>query len=490
MFNGMNKTVKEQLEINGIPIGPSLSKEQAKAIYAMGEEAVIFVLLTQAKLADEKKLQELKTASGPGGPDDPSCPSGQKPAYKKPEPKKRKSKSGQKKGHKGARRLKPKNIDKTVDIRAKRCPYCGGKLNICSDFRNRYVEDIPEGVKVEIIKFVIHRDYCSCCKKAVEGTVPDVLPKSTIGNRILAMSAWLHYCLGTTISQVLSIFNFHLQFKMTNGGLVHMWHRLAKILEPWYQEIANDVSRSGILHSDESGWRVNGKTHWLWCFTTQFSTLFAIEKSRAGPVILQYIKDIFDGVLVSDFFGAYNILICAKQKCLVHLLRELERVTKYKDTSSDWPDFCKKIKRLIRDGIRLRKAFDSLDSEVYQRRYHRIEARLQALIDSQWENKNACRLSERLKRHQHELFTFLIETDVPFDNNFAERMIRLGVIMRKNSYNNRSKKGASTQSILMSIFVTIKQRGLNPIDTVVKALRIYLETGNLPTLRAFSTSDG
>lgn len=486
MLDGMVTTVKEQLEINGIPLGSSLSKEQAEAIYAMGKEAVIFALLAQAKLAAEA-AEAQKPA--PGGPDDPSCPSGQKPTYEKPEPKKRKKKPGRKKGHEGARRPKPKGVDRTETIREDTCPDCGSRLHKCSDFRDRFVEDIPEGIKVEVVRYVIYRDWCPCCRKSVEGPAPDVLPRSTIGNRLLVMSAWLHYCLGVTISQVLAIFNFHLQFKMTDGGLVQMWHRLATILKPWYQEIGNDVSQSGVLHGDESGWRVNGKSHWLWCFTTKLATLFAIEKSRAGPVILKYIKEIFDGVLVSDFFGAYNILTCAKQKCLVHLLRELERVTKYKDTSKDWPAFCKKLKRLVRDAIRLRKAFDSLDMETYQRRYHRIEERLQALIDTEWTNKEAKRLVKRLIRHQHELFTFVLETDVPFDNNFAERMIRLGVIMRKNSYNNRSAKGAYTQSVLMSVFITLKQRGLNPIDTVIEALRVYIKTGKLPPLADFSASD-
>ncbi len=485
MFSGMTETVQEQLEINGIPIGAELTKEQAEAIYAMGKDAVVFVLMTQAKIAADNPDDQKQH---PGGPDDPSCPSAQKPTYKKPEPKKRKSKPGQKKGHKGTRRAKPETIDRTEHLRAKTCPICGEQLTECNGMRHRYVEDIPEGIKVEVIRYVIHRDFCSKCRKHVEPPVPEVLPKSTIGNRLLAMSAWLHYCLGVTISQVLSIFNFHLQFEMSNGGLVHMWHRLAGILEPWYQEIADDVSRAGVLHGDESGWRVNGKTHWLWCFTTPIATLFAIEKSRAGPVILKYIKDIFNGVLVSDFFGAYNILTCAKQKCLVHLLRELERVTKYKDTTKDWPDFCKKLKRLIRDGIRLRKAFDTLDSETYERRYQLLEERLQAMAYGDWKNPNANRLANRLKRHQNEIFTFVLETEVPFDNNFAERMIRLGVIMRKNSFNNRSQKGAQTQSILMSIFTTLKQRDLNPIDTVIKALRIYQKTGTLPPLSQFSAS--
>ncbi len=62
--------------------------------------------------------------------------------------------------------------------------------------------------------------------------------------------------------------------------------------------------------------------------------------------------------------------------------------------------------------------------------------------------------------------------------------------MRKNSYNNRSEKGAITQSVLMSVFFTIKQRGLNPVDTAKKALRIYIKTGNLPQLTEVAASNG
>ena len=178
MLDGMVTTVKEQIEINGIPLGPSLSKEQAEAIYAMGKEAVVFVLLTQAKLAAEA-TQAQKPA--PGGPDDPSCPSGQKPVYEKPEPKNKKKKPGQKKGHKGTRRPKPETVDRTDTVREERCPDCGSKLHKCSGFRDRYIEDIPEGIKVEIVRYVIYRDWCPCCRKAVEGSVPDVLPRSTIG---------------------------------------------------------------------------------------------------------------------------------------------------------------------------------------------------------------------------------------------------------------------------------------------------------------------
>lgn len=303
-------------------------------------------------------------------------------------------------------------------------------------------------------------------------------------------SAWLHFALGNTISQILEVFNFHLQFKVSPGGLVQMWHRLSEILLRWYEEITEDIQRAGVLHGDETGWRVNGRTHWLWCFTSRTATIFTIERSRASPVVLEFIKDCFAGVFVSDFWYAYNVLTCAKQKCLGHLLRELKRVQQYKDTSGDWARFSKKLKRLIRDAIRLRKQMDELDEASYQRRCKRIEKRLKHVIAYKWSNKEARRLLKRLNRHQDELFTFLYNEDVPFDNNFGERSIRGAVIMRKNSYNNRSQRGAMTQSVLMSVFFTLKQRGLNPVDTVKKALKMYIKTGTLPKLAEFTASNG
>jgi transposase len=478
----------EQHNLDDIALGVGLTEAQAKAIFALGEEAVVFALLKQAKMMAEQNQNKKIINSH----DDPSCPSGQKPPYVKPNKKenKRRKKNGRKKGHSGSRRNTPEHIDRTVVHRADCCPDCGGKLNECSDTRDRLIEDIPETVRIEVIRHVIHRDWCPACRKTVEPAVTEALPKASIGNGILVLCAWLHYSLGNTISQILDVFNYHLQFKISPGGLVQMWHRLADILYSWYEEIMEDIQNAGVLHGDETGWRVNGKTHWLWCFTSKTATIFTIERSRAGPVVLEFIKECFDGVFVSDFWGAYNVLSCAQQKCLVHLLRDMERVWKAKDSKKDWPRFSKKLKRLIRDAIRLWYRMDTMDEVTYQNRQERIERRLQLLIDHEWTNKEARRLIKRLKRHQHQIFTFLDNPEVPFDNNFGERSIRGAVIMRKNSFNNRSDKGAKTQSVLMSVFFTLKQRGLNPVDTVKKALKIYIKTGNLPKLAELSASDG
>ena len=488
-FQRMETANVEEHTINSISLGPGLTEEQAGQIFALGKDAVVFALLQLAQMVP----QQTPETPAPGGPEDPSCPSGQKPVFTKPNKKegqRKGKKPGRKKGHTGSRRGKPDQVDHVEEHRASSCPDCGGELKACTDSRERYVEDILDEVRVEVTQHIIHRDWCSACRKMVEPVVAVALPKAQIGNGILVLSAWLHFALGTTISQILAVFNFHLQFKLSPGGLVQMWHRLADILESWYEEIAEDIQQSGVLHGDETGWRVDGRTSWLWCFTSRFATIFTIERSRGSPVVLEFIKECFNGVLVSDFWYAYNVLSCAKQKCLAHLLRELKRVWQYKDSGGDWPRFCKKLKRLIRDAIRLRKRLDELDETTYLRRCKQIEKRLQLIIEAEWSNKEAKRLVKRLRRHQDELFTFLSHPEVPFDNNFGERTIRGAVIMRKNSYNNRSERGARTQAILMSVFYTLKQRGLNPIDTVKQALKIYITTGTLPKLAELSASDG
>ena len=222
---------------------------------------------------------------------------------------------------------------------------------------------------------------------------------------------------------------------------------------------------------------------------TQKETFYFIVPSRGQPAIQEFFKEFCDGVLVTDFWGPYEQVACAgMQKCLAHLLREFKRIEKYKDTSEDWPQFRKKLQRIVMDAIRLwRDKRESLDAEVYTRRCEQIEVRLDALLSQEYKNPQAQRLVKRLHKYWLAIFTFLYRTDVPFDNNHAERSIRPAVIMRKNSYGNRSTDGAETQSILMSVFRTLKQRNLSPTDTLCEALRQYCLTGTLPPLAYFTS---
>ena len=208
-----------------------------------------------------------------------------------------------------------------------------------------------------------------------------------------------------------------------------------------------------------------------------------IDRKRGSPALKRFFKKEFAGVLVTDFWGAYNAVVCArKQKCLPHLLRDLKRTQHYHKPEGDWPEFSKQLKRLIRDSIRLSKRRKELSAKAFASRRKRLDVRLQALLSQPWEQRHARRLVKRLRRHACELFTFLDHPEVPSDNNHAERQIRPAVIARKNSYANGSEDGAETQAILMSVFRTLKQRGHNPVAAVSDAVRTYLRTGQLPPL--------
>jgi hypothetical protein len=119
----------------------------------------------------------------------------------------------------------------------------------------------------------------------------------------------------------------------------------------------------------------------------------------------------------------------------------------------------------------------------------RLEARLQRLIASPWENPHARQLVKRLRRHAQELFTFRDPPEVPFDNNHAERTIRPAVIIRKNSYANGSDAGADLHAVRMSIYRTLQQHGHHPLQTIVAAIRQYLTTGVLPPLPQKTSED-
>jgi hypothetical protein len=453
-----------------------LTAEQARraATFDSALDEYAWIVMAQRIAALEASL------AGAKGPD-PATPSGQIPIYTKPPARKRKGEPGAKLGHPGHRRKPPVEIDRHEEHRLAVCPDCGGPLQRCQRSRTRVIVDIPIAIQPEAAEPTIHRDYCASCKKHVEPVVPDALPRSTIGHRAVALTAWLHYGLGVTIDQVVDIMSCHLQTRLSPGGVVAIWQRLAQILEAWYQQIADEARQSAVLHADETGWRVQGTTHWLWCFTSQTTCFYLVDRSRGSPALQKFFLEAFDGVLVRDFWAPYDALTVGDhQCCLVHLLRELEKVDKH-NRSDTWLAFAKKLRRLVRDGIRLRKRAD-FTPEAYRSRIQCLDRRLIEMAEETYDDSDAKRLAKRLSKYRDSIFTFLDYENVPFENNHAERQIRPAVVLRKNSQSNRSERGAATQSVLMSVYRTLKLRGHDPLAVMVEALRGYMRTGELPPL--------
>ena len=403
------------------------------------------------------------------------------PPYLKPASNKKRKPPGRKKGHVGLSRLRPEAVDHFKEHQLSQCPVCQGAVNQSIQGYKRYIEDIPPIEKPEVTEHTVNGYWCSRCKKIVFPTVTDALPKAQIGLRLVVFSAWLHYLVGVSVQNIVKILSVVCRFPVSAGGLTQAWKNLAFLLEPYYQNIAQTIAQSGVLNADETGWRLNGITHWLWCFTTPRLCYYLITKSRGSPVVKEVLGVLFKGILICDFWGAYNKLSAlAKQRCFYHLFTEMIKVDK-KKASPAWKAFRKKLSRLLKDAIRLADKKPQLEPSDFARLKEKLYQRLNQFLVEPQKDPDAHRLIKRLKRHRNELFTFLEHEGVSPYNNHAEQQMRKPVLTRKVSQQNRSAQGAKTQAILMSLFRTAELQGQNPIEIVLAnakmALNPHSQTG-------------
>jgi hypothetical protein len=224
-----------------------------------------------------------------------------------------------------------------------------------------------------------------------------------------------------------------------------------------------------------------------------------IDESRGREALNEFFTEAYRGVLIHDFWRPYEHVLLEEggehQCCLVHLLRELDHIDKDSlphkppDHAQEWTRFVKMLRRLIRDGIRLRRR-EGFTPEKQKSRIVCIDQRLMALAQAEYADPDARRLGARLRRHADQMFTFLDRPQASWENNFAERQVRPAVILRKNSQCNRSERGAATQAVLMSVYRTLKLRGHDPRAAIENALRTYAATGSTPPLPAAIVGDG
>lgn len=445
-----------------------MTRDEAKAILALPQDKAVQAILALAEKA-EKYDQIVGGVS-------PTTPSGMTPVYLKPTRGKRKKPPGRKRGHPGISRFRPEEVDHFKEHIPERCPECHGPLGHPIKTYKRYVEDIPPIQKPEVTEHTLHGAWCSRCKKVVFPTLTDALPNAMIGLRLVVFTAWLHYLVGVSVNNIVKILSVVCRFKLSAGGLTQAWMNLAHLLEPDYRRIGESISRSGVLNADETGWRLNGITHWLWCFTTKTLCYYLITRSRGSPVIREVLGSMFRGILICDFWGAYNkITALAKQRCFYHLFTELVKVDKT-NPSPTWKAFRKMLLRLLKDAIRLSQRRADLSKETYDRLKSRLYHRLEDILSAHHiGDKDIKRLLKRLKRHKEEMFTFLEHENVSPYNNHAEQQMRKPVLTRKVSQQNRSEQGAKAQAILMSLFRTAELQGQNPIEMVLSQAKSAMD---------------
>jgi transposase len=253
--------------------------------------------------------------------------------------------------------------------------------------------------------------------------------------------------------------------------LVRAEQRLAHLAKPTYDLLLDALRRSGVVHADETGWKVGRLNAWLWVFSNDQTTVYTIRTgkgSRGHTVPGDILGPDFNGFLIVDGFKAYEVLEYAKGQCNGHLLR---RGKELNDTlPSHEARRVRKLVQLIQQAIDLAQRRDQLTPAGYARRVQTLENRLDRWLDrvpAQCSDDLA-RLDKHLRKHRGEWFVFLHEPAVPPTNNHAERMLRPAVISRKIGGCNQTLAGALVHSILASLMATCHQQGQKFLDLARK----------------------
>jgi transposase len=441
-----------------------VNREQALAILDLPREQAAAAIVALGEKAEQwDRLQATAEDTGVS----PTTPSGMRPVYLKPSPSRRCKKPGRKPGHTGTCRPSPERIDAHCAYRLKTCPHCGTGVGKPIRQHTRLIEDIPP-VTSQVTAHTIHGYWCKHCKKIVTPKVTAALPRSSLGLRFVVYTAWLHYLVGVSVGNCVKTAAVCLGFPVSPGGLTLAWKNLACLLEGPYEAIGRKIRQSAILHGDETGWRINGLTFWLWAFATHQYCFYLIDRRRGAAVVKQVLGTLFPGILITDFWGAYNAIeTLAKQRCYFHLFTELLKVDK-RNASAPWKRFRKKLSRLLKDAVRLGERRQGHSPPAYTRRKAKLHKRLNELIAADCADADAKRLIKRLRRHRCELLTFLDHEGVSPYNNHAEQQMRTAVHTRKVSQQNRSLAGAKTHAIFLTLFRSAQLQGLNPVEYVLQ----------------------
>ena len=389
-----------------------------------------------------------------------------------------------------AHRAKPrgKDVQETKVAPLHGCPDCGEKVK---DLRRheQYVIDIPTPQLITT-RYITYSGYCASCRRRVRSHHPEQISEASgaagvvVGPRAKALAADLKHRLGCSYGKVSETLNDIFGLKVDRSAWCQADPKLAEKARPVYEDLLEVIRRSSVVHVDETGWRIDTLSGWLWVFANADATVYTIADNRSSDVVVKMLGESFPGILASDGFRAYDekrLSQWLKQKCLAHLLRDLKDMEEVKRGGA--LRFARDGTALLKAALALKKDKPTLAASEFERRARELEERLDRLIARKRYLTDADnrRFARRLHRHREHLLRFLYVDELEATNNLAERQLRPAVITRKTNGCNRSKGGAETHSILATVLVTARQHSLPILDYLV-SLQRYGETA--PALTA------
>jgi hypothetical protein len=244
---------------------------------------------------------------------------------------------------------------------------------------------------------------------------------------------------------------------------------LAEYYKTTYHTLLKNILSGHLLHVDETEVKLQQGKGYVWVFTNLEEVVYMFRPNREGDFLRGLLKD-FHGVLVSDFYAAYDALACPQQKCLIHLIRDLNQ--ELLDNPYD-----AELKAITHPfGSLLRAIIETIDQHGLQQRYlakHRKETTsfFRSLTAQSFHSEAAEALRARLLKYQEKLFTFIHHDGVPWNNNNAEHAIKQLAYYREHTTGMLRETGLRDYLVLLSICETCRYKGVSFLHFLLSKAR-------------------
>jgi transposase len=377
--------------------------------------------------------------------------------------------------------------DGFFDYRLDACPGCGQDLHPALSIAPRVVQQIDiHEVPLSIAEHRSHSAWCPHCQKMYEAPWPLAIARGgLVGPSLTTLIAYLKGACHASFSTIRKFLRDVVKVTISRGELARIISKVTEALEQPYEELLADLPGQMRLNIDETGHKQNGQRQWTWCFRAALYTLFKIDPSRSGDVLIEVLGTEFNGVLGCDYFSAYRryqrefgVLL---QFCLAHLIRDV----KYLTTLPDARDraYGERLREALRRLFGVIHRRDELSAQGLQRQLEAARAEvLRCGTEDVPETRASRNLAKRFEAHGSSYFRFITTPGIEPTNNLAEQAIRFVVLDRLVTQGTRSEAGNRWCERIWTVVATCGQQGRSVFAYLEAAVGAWFDGTEAPSL--------
>jgi transposase len=465
------------------------SREEMRAVYAQGEDAVYdFVVSIIQKLEARIQVLEDRLDKDSHNSSKPPSSDGLKKPVKSRKRHPSSKKAGGQAGHVGARLEPVEKPDYVAVHLVERCRACTGSLEEVAPKRviKRQVFDLPAELKLEVTEHRAEEKVCPECGTENVAEFPSGVTQPTqYGPRIGAQMVYFNQYHFIPMERTAEIMQDLYGQPVSNGTIPAVNARMAEQVKSVHEEIRDYLIKTAEpVHFDETGMKISGKLHWLHSASTKMATVCQIHPKRGTQAMdAMGILPKRTGWSVHDFWKPYLKYGQARHSlCNAHLIREL--IFLVEQRQQDWAgellDLLLDIKQTVETTQQeQRNALVPKQVTDFETRYEQLVTQGEQANPpntrregqrGRIKQSTATNLLDRLRDHREKILAFMYDFKVPFDNNLAERDIRMAKVHQKISGGFRSEGGAQAFGYIRSYISTARKNGQQVLDVLVNAL--------------------